>query len=351
MDHKENGSPIRDWSSYRQAFTEVTSCVGWLAGARDKILVAGAGIYILGYIVWAFNALVNELGLLPAADLQYFVAGLVPAGTLILFYIALRLLLAAAIRGSRWFVGWCDPLRRATRVAIRQRRKMFRWGTAITGLTLMVAGLALATWEPLESVGFPMFGIGFWVLVLGVPVIWWLGRDVLDRDARNPIEPGAEPAAADVIVSAGEGRFLIRVIKKGVAFWLEFSYGVLRWGIGLSVALYLVALGLVWLAAGILFLVLVVYPAIPQELGGIRPRCAHLEIASAKVTPQTLREFVPDLDMEVVAEVVRTGPVEVMFSKGDLLLVRPMSGNQETSQRVYQLRGDVVRAAFNCDPE
>src|SRR5215208_1534447 len=49
-----------------------------LGTTRDGIVVGVATVYIAGYLVWSINAWQNNLGIPPALDLQYFVAGSVP---------------------------------------------------------------------------------------------------------------------------------------------------------------------------------------------------------------------------------------------------------------------------------
>jgi hypothetical protein len=45
---------------------------------RDGFLVIGAAIYGSGLAVWSYHAWKNGIGLLPALDMQYFIAGVVP---------------------------------------------------------------------------------------------------------------------------------------------------------------------------------------------------------------------------------------------------------------------------------
>lgn len=42
------------------------------------LLAGAAGAYALGFIIWSIHAFVNDLGLLPAINAQYIVAGLTP---------------------------------------------------------------------------------------------------------------------------------------------------------------------------------------------------------------------------------------------------------------------------------
>src|SRR5271157_5611184 len=62
-------------------------------GMRDSVLVVGAGLYALGYLVWSLYAWVQGLGLLPVLSAQYIVAGAT---------IGVFLLLAWALTSGLW---------------------------------------------------------------------------------------------------------------------------------------------------------------------------------------------------------------------------------------------------------
>ena len=73
-------------TSSGQIRAEVGRYLKSMADARDRLLVIATMLYITGYVVWAFNAWRNKLGLLPALDPQYFVAGFVPLTIISLAY-------------------------------------------------------------------------------------------------------------------------------------------------------------------------------------------------------------------------------------------------------------------------
>ena len=59
-------------------FRTMRRLTAWLkpfAGLRDGLLVVGAGLYGIGYLVWSIRAWWEGLGLLPVLSAQYFVAG------------------------------------------------------------------------------------------------------------------------------------------------------------------------------------------------------------------------------------------------------------------------------------
>ena len=49
--------------------------LGELGGSRDGILLLAGALYALGYVVWSVHAWREGLGLLPAPELQYLLAG------------------------------------------------------------------------------------------------------------------------------------------------------------------------------------------------------------------------------------------------------------------------------------
>ena len=92
-------------------------------------------------------------------------------------------------------------------------------------------------------------------------------------------------------------------------------------------------------AHGLAFLVFVVYKELPQELGGVRARCASLDVDTTKMTQEALEAFaVPKSN-----GLTRIEEVEIMYSRGDRLIARQTNGS-----RVYEFRGDVVKGLEGC---
>src|SRR2546422_6485383 len=57
-----------------------------LGEARDDLLVIAAALYGVGYLVWALHASRYNLGLLPAIESQYFIAGIAPTLVIVVAY-------------------------------------------------------------------------------------------------------------------------------------------------------------------------------------------------------------------------------------------------------------------------
>jgi hypothetical protein len=97
---------------------------------RDAALVLISVDYLLGYFSWSFYAAKNDLGLVPALDTQYLVAGVLPT---VILGVGISLVVLH-VQFSRWTGKEPSP-----------RRNW--WGTSLgfAGLGLIVVGLVTGT--------------------------------------------------------------------------------------------------------------------------------------------------------------------------------------------------------------
>ncbi|PKB80902.1 MAG: hypothetical protein BZY88_07775 [SAR202 cluster bacterium Io17-Chloro-G9] len=228
-----------------------------LRNLRDIVLV-GAGVsYVIGYIVWSVNAWQNQLGLLPVLDFQYVVAGSIPMVMIILGLAAFVGMLR--LKDTNWFLiketNWFVTEDEKANIW----RKRLRTGVSSTrniALFLIIAAAVLTGLE-LEKIAAPLFlGSFIWLLL----TIWF------------------EASVYERAVSSGTGIFAT------IERWLT---KITRW-IALSQGFYIVA-GL--LVFGLVFYTVEVYPRLPQEFGGGRPRCAHLEISRHRMSSDSLAQI------------------------------------------------------------
>jgi hypothetical protein len=195
---------------------------------RDGILVAGGGLYVLGYLAWSGHALAEGLGLLPALELQYLLAG----SLLALFLLTALLLGVAAMRLAYASDAWAKSSHRSIRFLAPVTTFFLGVVVALLAVVLMVfAGVGLGS-------------AGLVAVVFGGSLI----------------------AAAIVFT-------LLPGLKR-----FERPTVVLFEG------------GLIAVAATIFYLV-IVYPEVPQELGGVRPRCGYVEVARADASGPLAREL------------------------------------------------------------
>lgn len=280
----------------------VTTRFAKLAALRDAFLVMAGIFYLFGYLVWAINANQNKLGLLPALEFQYFVAGIVP--------VALILTIALLIMGY-----------------VRLRSRLHIWlGPRVTG-----------KWQLLRR-----FLSGLWIVSLVFLFITftdWFERVSGDFFARWRL--GVLPFVVFALLTAllppldqreitGDSwRANLRRIEQSV-----LSFKLLGW-------VYAVLFLILFPLLGFLFFVQKVYPKIPQEFGGSRPRPACLDLLRPQLSGTTIADLAA-AGSPADGTVVRSSQVEVLFSGSGVVVVRK-------DNRVYELTKSAVLAMTNCD--
>lgn len=239
------------WASYALGYRQLVGAGSRLASRRDFILVAAAIVYFLGYLVWALNAWIQGLGILPAADLQYFVAGLMPATTLMVAWIVGRPLL-------EWF-----------RFQLEGTYLFQQFGYWIVSNAWLAFGIFLLATDENKQTGIFVIGTGVFVSWLWLPEIRLYTSEKLD------------------VFAGREKRHLPQRVATKLVRWLDAVEPIVS---GMRFA-SIIGIGLTYLAAILWFFVLFGYPQVPQEFGGLKPRCAYLELDTALVSEDTLNEF------------------------------------------------------------
>jgi hypothetical protein len=329
---------------------------------RDGLLVAGGLLYVLGYAVWSLNAWRQGLGILPALESQYLVAGIVPA---LIIYAAI--LIARLNRANK------GRLKRSTQVEAKPvdakldlKSEVEKPGDAKldvqSRLDRMVEELkrdpvAEAKRAKEEATGI----VVTWLIAFGVlaAIVYYTLYKFgwLPESAKHPERWGgsAITVAAFVVV------FLMNILPELLSPYMRTGEAKLLTRIGLSLTNGLNNRPKVkWVATALLSAVGVAciiawgwyYPSLPQALGGFRPRCAQLDLARKDVSAATLAAVAPALPQPAAipspeagaAEqkpppegVVRTDKVDVLFSGSDYMLIR-------ASGKVYEIKKDVVHA-------
>jgi Flp pilus assembly protein TadD len=234
-------------------------------------------LYVLGLVVWSLNAARRDLGLQAAADLQYLVAGAAPAAVLAL---ALALLVA-------WF-----------RLPAWSRDRLLRWRPREAGAIAAVGGWLVAG----GSSAIAVFG--------------WSG--LLDR--------------WPILLGTAVGAFALGTILTGLTRRGGALFALIWYGYG--------ALGIVTLAfVAFTFYANVLYPRLPQSLGGGKPRCAQLDVDAGSISGATLAALAPG----ATGSTVRTAKLDIVFAQGDLVFVK-----RPHEERLIALRSGAVRAVIGC---
>jgi hypothetical protein len=121
---------------------------------RDAVLVLISIDYLLGYFSWSYYAAQNDLGLVPALDTQFLVAGVLPT---VILGIAIALVVAH-LRFSRW-------------TSTNPSDERYQWGArlGIVGIGLVAIGLVVGLFleKPVSDWVRSGAVVGAYVMMLG----------------------------------------------------------------------------------------------------------------------------------------------------------------------------------------
>lgn len=306
-----------------------------LADLRDALLAAAAGLYIFGYVVWSLHAARHRLGLLPALQSQYIIAG---------FYAALIVLamVGMAFAVSRLVLRLIRPLVDtavervvATRPAHARSEPRESWIKDSISLLSSLGAITAALASVINRLGLAVPGVVLFAGAIVLVLVMTLAS--AKRDAVLAALGKTFEYVPIVVVSAG----------------------------------FCVGLFLLWT------FVVYVFPLIPREFGGVRPECAYLDLTRNQLSADTVMVLVPtpmpgglDASPSPVATAgpvgsppapqatatplppQRTTRVEVLFSGPDSMLVRPYradtaAGAADTA-RTYEIKKTVIQAVIGC---
>jgi hypothetical protein len=314
---------------------EETKLARWnsrVKGGRDLFLVASGGVYVCGYLARAFHAWSESLGVLPALDFQYFVAGIVllvpPAGL-----VGLSL-------------GYHHLLRRYVLWEQRGQGRKERTDRVLVG-SMVITIMAFAGAGPLGATSFPRAAdlasrIAGVVLVASFLTLFWLF-------AVRSFHPTSGPPASAPITDRVGSLEKTGGFRMGLVRVLTLSVRGMAWLYGALVVSWMGLLALAMIL--VMFLLgLIALPGIPQELGGAKPRCGILEIDTRAISGALAARLIPiAASGEKAAHPIQlTKPMSIYHSHSDVLLIREplVSGARRP---VIELRRSVVVAISSCD--
>jgi hypothetical protein len=104
-----------------------------------------------------------------------------------------------------------------------------------------------------------------------------------------------------------------------------------------------VFVGAAFAVGAIPFLVKVVYPNVPQEIGGVKPRCGYVEISRTDASSSLARELFASNQIE--GGIVRSRKLSIFFSGGDSHVVR---ARHLRGAHTYELRKEIVKSVSDC---
>ncbi len=271
--------------------------LGGLPGLRDLAVVGVAGLYVLGYTAWSVHAWRGGLGLLPAADLQYVVGGL-----LILVAAIPALLVIPVMAGLAQLL---EP-----RITTRRAALVVEWTIALAMLSPLVLASVLERSAMCRSgCGAAIYLLAYLVFYSSTILAVQLAPVTRRRRGKPELNPGAI------------GRTAAKATQ-----------------ISVVASLLLLFLPIMLISA---------YPAVPQALGGAAPRCAQLDIAGDQVSPETLAALSSNTTQAGGNGIARTGPVWVYYQSADEIMVRPTDASARHDP-VYGISRGAVQSVVWC---
>ena len=278
---------------------------------RDGFLVLAGVFYLFGYLVWAINAYKNHLGLVPALEFQYFVAGIIPVVILSIVV----LLVIGYVRVKSNIQSWLGP-----RVA--GKRRFLRW--ILVYLWLFSLGflyVSFSDWFERVTGAFLMrTGLGV------VPVLLFTILTLLlpPSDTRKVDDTSAKHSLRATV------KHSLRALLEAIRGWFDILGRV-----------YAVFFVLVFPVFAFFFFVERVYPKIPQEFGGALPRSACLDLVKTELSKTTLADLA-EPGAAADDTILRSTQVELLFSGSGMLVVRK-------NGRVYEITRSAVQSITNCN--
>lgn len=97
-----------------------------------------------------------------------------------------------------------------------------------------------------------------------------------------------------------------------------------------------------------------IYPNLPQEMGGAKPRCAQLDILPEKLSTATLNNLIENSSVAQVKGGIKTRKLWVLFSGGDriIALLDPLVNPQEhkfAHNKLIELKQSSISAISWCE--
>lgn len=277
-----------------------------VAGYQQVVVLIAGFAYAFGYASRALHAFANNLGALPGVRFEYLVAG------------TLLLIPPVALCLGLWGV-WRSAKRLAAWAAKEPQRKARVPNALIVGF--LVGMVTVFFPDPVQTVGI-FFGVGCFLYLL----MYFAAAD----ESRSTSEATTK--------STSVGRW------RKVSSWLGHA-ALYLWtaAVALWIGLFLVgvfALAVV-LGAGAL-------SYIPQEFGGVKPKCGVLDLSPEQLSAE-LRSLIasPGEHLDPSLKVVRSRPLEV-FTTSEPWLVRLPSPEAGVPARSIRLDGKAVLSVEWC---
>jgi|GEM_PF-5401341 len=321
---------------------------------RDALLVGAGIVYILGYVTWSISAYSLGLGLLPALEAQYFMAGIAPA---VILGIVLLLLFNITFIDS-FLRELFEPKKAILKSTFFCIGLLCLAGIALGGPIFAIAPYLPYEWtqflhlEWRQSDDLILKVISSLVLVAASIPAYYTVPHVIKLLSEKVTKSIADSTPLEIENASSSSSFIRNVESYFVAFFDHYPKAHV---IYLSLSASLIGIG-VYAAY---------FERLPQEFGGIGKRCAYFDIAYDQVSPTTLDalseespfveqsapkasnfaelgQLVPLRANTEKPKVFRSRAVDVVFKASSVIVV-------DVEGQRFELPPSVLRAITWCD--
>jgi len=308
-------------------------------------------VYIAGYLVWSINAWQNNLGIPPALDLQYFVAGSVPVLIVGLAYLVGQFLWNFISKVWPQKVdadatgGW-RIIRRGLFVLLGASFITLVFVASpsfvvIMGLVVLLTWVSfrrLKDYDELTARGKKwrtFLSIAWGTLFVALLVFLFIKGDDIDATLFGFLDDITDRAMPYVSLAFGLAVLFLPPVQDRMWQLMKVGY----------FALFLLFLPLL----GLLYYAVEIYPSWPQELGGVQPRCAYVDVSPETLSAQTRAMLLPAQSGDTTLSVMRSHQLSVLYSNDTYLLVKSPTQEQRREPIVYELKRDDLKSITWCD--
>lgn len=281
---------------------------------RDGLLVIVTITYITGYIAWSYIAWTNGFGALPVLDAQYFLAGFPLILTTFLVVLIIRFLKSVFL---------------------------IRWPTYFLGMTF--------TKQVIIQSFILIMPIGSFVLIILIDLFNWPSSD---SNRIIAIIVTFTSLILFYLLFEPKGileKYFELLEKKKSSNGLKKYKSILKKTIDLSLSFFLYKNKMSYIytlpvIAGIVAVYLylsILYPQIPHEFGGAKPRNATLDIVRSDFSKKTINKLVDASLIPKKDKILPTNIVTIYLVTKDIFIIRTQNVDSKLDQTFEISRGAV----------
>jgi len=274
-----------------------------LASVRDGILVIIGCAYILGYFAWGIHSWRINLGPAPALDSQYFISGL---PIFAICYLGIKAARSSVYFSRSFWPNWLKTKGKRTIGTIYRIIIILVFTSVI--LTI-VASTKIIRVPP----AFPFFVL---ILLYFLLIFFNPFLEVL-----NPINSSINTNQTASI--KGLQQYLFKLTT--------FSHGFSLYFIPLLTAFMLSAI-----------YIAVIYPKIPQVLGGGAPRSAQIQVISDRFNPEWLSEFSLKPLQNPLPKIIQSRTVYIYSNQKDYIIITLEINHKNKPGSLHEIRQDSI---------